>query len=132
VAADCLGWVPTPEGVKGDNRFFVAQVIGRSMEPLIPNGSYCVFRRDVAGSRGGKVLLVQHWAIDDPETGGSYTVKEYRSLKVEDPESGDDAPWKHTAIQLVPRNKTFRAIWINPDQAEELRVIAEFVGLYSR
>ena len=131
VAADCLGWVPTPEGVKGDDRFFIAQVFGRSMEPLIPDGSYCVFRRDVAGSRGGKMLLVQHSAISDPETGGSYTVKEYRSLKVEDPESGDDASWTHTAIQLVPRNRDFRAIWINPDQVDELRVIAEFVGLLS-
>ena len=83
----------------------------------------------MAGSRGGKVLLVQHWAISDPETGGSYTVKEYRSLKVEDTESGDDASWTHTAIQLVPRNKEFRAIWVNPDQVDELRVIAEFVGM---
>jgi len=127
VAADCLGWVPTPAGVRGDERFFVAQVVGRSMEPLIPDGSYCVFRRDVAGSRSGRVLLVQHWAISDPETGGSYTVKEYRSLKVEDSESGDDATWTHTAIQLLPRNKDFRAIWINPDQSDQLRVIAELV-----
>jgi uncharacterized protein len=127
VTADCLGWVPTPAGLRGDERLFVAQVFGRSMEPLIPDGSYCVFRRDVAGSRGGKVLLVQHWAISDPETGGSYTVKEYRSLKVEDPESGDDASWTHTAIQLVPRNKDFRAMWINPDQVDELRVIAECI-----
>jgi hypothetical protein len=97
------------------------------MEPLIPDGSYCVFCRDVAGSRSGRVLLVQHWAISDPETGGSYTVKEYRSLKVEDPESGDDAAWTHTAIQLLPRNKDFRAIWINPDQSDQLRVIAELV-----
>ena len=127
VAADCLGWVPTPAGVRGDERLFVAQVFGRSMEPLIPDGSHCVFCCDVAGSRGGKVLLVQHWAISDPETGGSYTVKEYRSLKVEDPESGDDASWKHTAIQLVPRNKDFRTIWVNPDQIDELRVIAELI-----
>jgi hypothetical protein len=127
VAADCLGWVPTPAGVRGDERLFVAQVFGRSMEPLIPDGSHCVFCCDVAGSRGGKVLLVQHWAISDPETGGSYTVKEYRSLKVEDPESGDGASWKHTAIQLVPRNKDFRTIWVNPDQVDELRVIAELI-----
>jgi hypothetical protein len=129
VAADCLGWMPTPAGLRGDERLFVAQVFGRSMEPLIPDGSYCVFRRDVAGSRSGRVLLVQHSAIDDPETGGSYTVKEYRSLKVEDQESGDDASWTHTAIQLVPRNTDFRSIWVNPDQVDALRVLAEFVHL---
>ena len=127
VAADCLGWVPTPAGLKGDERHFVSQVFGRSMEPLIPDGSYCVFRRDVAGSRSGKVLLVQHWAISDPETGGSYTVKTYESLKLETVEAGEDPPQQHVAIQLKPRNKEFRPIWINPDQADELRVIAEFV-----
>jgi hypothetical protein len=97
------------------------------MEPLIPDSSYCVFRRDVAGSRGGKVLLVQHWAIADPETGGSYTVKKYESMKLESAELGEDPPQQHVAIQLKPRNKEFRTIWINPDQADELRVIAEFV-----
>jgi DUF2075 family protein len=132
VAADCIGWVQTPAGMKTDERYFVSQVLGQSMEPLIPDGSYCVFRRDVAGSRSGKVLLVQHWAISDPETGGSYTVKEYRSLKVEDSEAGSDPGWKHTAIQLVPKNKEFRSIWVNPDQAEEVRVVAEFMGLLSR
>jgi DUF2075 family protein len=131
VAADCLGWMPTPTGVRCDERFFVAQVFGRSMEPLIPDGSYCVFRRDVAGSRSGKILLVQHWAISDPDTGGSYTVKEYRSLKVENPDAGGDPDWKHTAIQLLPRNNEFRAIWVNPDQVDELRVIAEFISLVS-
>ena len=40
-------------------------MFGRSMAPLIPGGSYCVFRRDVAGSRGGKVLLVQHSTLDE-------------------------------------------------------------------
>jgi hypothetical protein len=127
VAADCLGWVPTPAGIKADERHFVSQVFGRSMEPLIPDSSYCVFRRDVAGSRGGKVLLVQHWAIADPETGGSYTVKKYESMKLESAELGEDPPQQHVAIQLKPRNKEFRTIWINPDQADELRVIAEFV-----
>jgi SOS-response transcriptional repressor LexA len=119
--------VPTPAGIKTDERHFVSQVFGRSMEPLIPDGSYCVFRRDVAGSRGGKVLLVQHWAIADPETGGSYTVKKYESMKLESAELGEDPPQQHVAIQLKPRNKEFRTIWINPDQADELRVIAEFV-----
>ena len=99
------------------------------MEPLIPDGSYCVFRSDVAGSRGGKTLLVQHWAISDPETGGSYTVKHYRSLKVEDLDAGEDGLWQHTAIQLLPRNREFPAIWINPDQVDDLRVIAELIAV---
>ena len=131
VTADCLGWMATPKRLKPDGRYFVAQVFGRSMEPLIPHGSYCVFRQDVAGTRRGKTLLVQHWVISDPETGGAYTVKDYHSLKVEDLDAGDDRSWQHTAIQLAPRNKDFAAIWINPDQVDDLRVIAEFVQVIS-
>jgi DUF2075 family protein len=130
-AADCRGWIRTPQGVHANERFFVSQVFGKSMEPLIPDGSYCVFRTDVTGTRVGKTLLVQHQAISDPESGGSYTVKDYRSLKVEDLETGDEPSWRHTAIQLLPRNKAFRTIWINPDQVDELRVIAELVHVIS-
>ena len=97
------------------------------MEPLIPDGSLCLFRVDVAGSRGGRILLVQHHAISDPELGGSYTVKKYRSLKVQEADATDDASWTHTAIQLVPLNEEFQTIWINPDQVEDLRIVAEFI-----
>jgi SOS-response transcriptional repressor LexA len=125
--AECQGWIESPSGVRTDERHFVARVHGRSMEPLIPNGSFCLFRRDVAGSRGGRILLVQHHAISDPELGGSYTVKRYRSLKVQDTDAGEDSLWTHAAIQLEPLNREFQTIWLNPDQVDELRVIAEFV-----
>ncbi len=62
---------------------FVSQVVGRSMEPLIPDASYCIFRRIPAGTRQGKVVLAQHHGIADVETGGSYTVKRYESQKQE-------------------------------------------------
>ena len=126
-SAACLGWVESPPGVRTDERHFAARVIGRSMEPLIPDGSLCLFRFDVAGSRGGRILLVQHHAISDPELGGSYTVKKYRSLKVQEADATDDASWTHAAIQLVPLNEEFRTIWINPDQVEDLRIVAEFI-----
>jgi SOS-response transcriptional repressor LexA len=128
--ADCLGWVESPADIRTDERHFAARVVGHSMEPLIPNGSLCLFRLDVAGSRSGRILLVQHHAISDPEQGGSYTVKKYRSLKVMEADSDDDA-WTHAAIQLVPLNEDFPTIWINPDQVDELRVIAEFVQVLS-
>ena len=37
---------------------FVAQVVGQSMEPAIPDGAYCVFRAPVEGTRDGKTVLV--------------------------------------------------------------------------
>ncbi|MFM9058717.1 MAG: DNA/RNA helicase domain-containing protein [Planctomycetaceae bacterium] len=125
--AERLGWVESPPGLRTDERHFATRVRGRSMEPLIPDGSLCLFRSDVTGSRAGRILLVQHHSISDPELGGSYTDKKYRSLKVQDVDAGDDASWSHSAIQLVPLNPEFQTIWINPDQVEDLRVVAEFV-----
>jgi hypothetical protein len=80
----------------------------------------------VTGSRNGRILLVQHHAISDPDSGGSYTVKKYRSLKVQETEADHDG-WTHTTIQLMPLNPEFQTIWINPDQVEDLRVVAEFI-----
>lgn len=58
---------------------FVIQVVGKSMEPAIPEGSYCLFRTPVEGTRQGKTVLVQLRDATDPETDQRYTVKRYRS-----------------------------------------------------
>ena len=62
---------------------FVVQVVGKSMEPLIPDGSFCLFASPVTGSRQGKTVLVQLRDAADPETGERYTVKRYESKKAE-------------------------------------------------
>ncbi|MBM4237603.1 MAG: S24 family peptidase [Euryarchaeota archaeon] len=103
---------------------FVAQVVGRSMEPLIPDGSWCLFQSPVTGSRQGRILLVQHHDIHDPETGGSYTVKRYRSEKTATP----DGSWRHASIWLEPVNPHYDPIAIN-DRDDAVRVAAEFLEL---
>jgi hypothetical protein len=92
------------------------------MEPTIANGAWCLFRHPVAGSRGGRVLLVQHRSITDPEHGGKYTVKRYRSTRV-----ADDDSWRHASITLHPDNAAFPPITIDPLQGEDVRIVAEFV-----
>jgi hypothetical protein len=51
-----------------DAGMFVAQVVGQSMQPRIPDGSYCLFRGPVTGTRQGKVVLVELLDDVDPET----------------------------------------------------------------
>jgi hypothetical protein len=77
---DEIDWVETPEDLRVDKDMFVAQIAGHSMEPLIPDGALCVFRRGVEGSRDGRLVLTENL-----ETRGNnrYTVKRYRSEKVE-------------------------------------------------
>ena len=60
---------------------FVAQVVGESMNRRIPNGAWCLFRAAPTGTREGKVVVVQHRGIADPETGGRFTIKVYISEK---------------------------------------------------
>lgn len=102
---------------------FVAQVVGKSMEPMIPDGSWCLFRWPVLGTRQDRVVLVQHHDIQDPETGGAYTIKRYRSEKAK---SGDGT-WLHTRITLHPENPAFQPITLTPDDEGEVKVIAEFL-----
>ena len=116
------GWVAPRTSRRLGEGMFVAQVVSRSMEPRIPDGAWCLFRSPVTGSRQGRIVLVQHQSIQDPETGGSYTVKRYESEKQVDAES-----WRHTLIRLFPTNSDFEPIVLKGIREGDLSVIAELV-----
>ncbi len=114
-------WIRAPHGLRLSEGMFVAQVVGRSMEPLIPAGSYCVFRGPVVGSRQGKRLLIeQTGGPGASDAGNRYTVKRYTSSKM----LNDDGTWEHKSIRLEPLNPEFQAFDLG---AGDFRVIAEFV-----
>ena len=83
---------------------FVAQVVGKSMEPRIPDGAYCLFASPVTGTRQGRTVLVQLHDTVDPDTGQRFTVKRYRSEK-----TADEDGWRHVRIVLEPVNSEFLA-----------------------
>jgi phage repressor protein C with HTH and peptisase S24 domain len=93
---------------------FVAEIVGQSMEPTIPDGSLCVFRAGVAGSRSGRLVLAE-----DREA-NAYAVKRYKS------EKSDEEVWSHEWIRLEPLNPAHDAWLLKPDE-ERYRIIAEFV-----
>ncbi len=115
-------WVRAPENLRLMDDMFVARVVGRSMEPVIPDGSLCIFRHAVVGSRQGKLLLIQHRAAS--ESGGEFTVKRYTSLKSESEEG-----WRHERIRLEPLNPEFEAWDLTPTDFEDgpYRVCGEFL-----
>jgi phage repressor protein C with HTH and peptisase S24 domain len=116
------GWVEAPPRLKLDRNLFAARVAGRSMEPLIPDGSLCLFRAGVVGSRQGKRLLVEEMGAT--ESSARYTVKVYTSRKL----PAEDEQWRHIAIQLKPLNPEFEPMEFGPeDEHRRFRVIAEFV-----
>ncbi len=120
-----MGWIKVNIGRSLDKRLFVAKVVGRSMEPLIPDGSYCVFSANVVGSRANKIVLVQHNNISDLDTGGKYTVKKYTSKK----KYSSDETWEHDEINLLPLNPEYAPIVIPNSNDGEFMVIAEFVTI---
>ena len=103
---------------------FVAQVVGRSMEPDIPDGAWCLFSAPVTGTRQGRTVLVQLRDAVDPETGARYTVKRYESDKAPD---GD--AWRHTTVRLKPLNPDFEPIVLSGGGEDNVRVVAEFVAV---
>ncbi|MBL8854462.1 MAG: hypothetical protein JNK57_10890 [Planctomycetaceae bacterium] len=116
-----IGWMKVQRH-KLSKGMFAARVVGESMEPKIPSGSWCLFRPCPAGTRQNRLLLVQLNSFVDPVDGGRYTVKKYRS-EIEQIEDS----WQHKSITLAPLNPKFEPIHIGAEDADDMRVIGEFV-----
>jgi SOS-response transcriptional repressor LexA len=112
-----------PAGRKLRRGMFVAQVVGKSMEPRIPDGSYCVFSSPVEGDRTGKIVVAQLRSEVDPESGERYTLKRYQSEK----SSEADGTWRHVTITLQPINPDFQPIVLTTDDEGSVAVVAEFL-----
>ncbi len=117
------GWVEAPSNLRLTEDMFIATVTGRSMEPRIPDGSRCIFRHGVTGSRQGRLVLVEN--LEESEEGGErYTIKRYRSVK-----RVTEGGWAHEKIVMEPLNPEFERWEIDPEagEGERIRVLAEFL-----
>lgn len=120
------GWVAPPDWVHPQPGMFVARVDGESMNRRIPNGAWCLFRARPPGTREGKVVVVQHRDIADPETGGKFTVKVYSSEKI----LSVDGSWRHRRVILKPDSDrpdyTPIVLELHEEQ-EDVTVVAEWL-----
>ena len=108
-------WVETPQDLKLTPDMFIAQIVGHSMEPLIPDGCLCVFRAGVTGRRAGRLVLAED------RQANAYAVKRYKSEKVQ-----TDQSWRHGRIRLESLNPDYPSWDLDPDE-EKYRILAEFV-----
>ncbi|MCY4587615.1 MAG: S24 family peptidase [Bryobacterales bacterium] len=127
VEDDDFDWVTVESRRRLRRGMFVAQVVGKSMEPAIPDGAYCIFQAPVEGARQGKTVLVQMRDDTDPESGQRYTVKRYQSEKVADGDS-----WRHVKISLNPINTNFQPIVLTDADEGQFQLIAEVVEVLDR
>lgn len=119
-----VGWKLLGGVFKLNKDMFIAQVVGKSMEPTIKDGSWCLFRPDQGGSRNGKIVLVESRRVLDPETNASYTIKRYFSEKV-----ATEDTFRHAKIILRPDNKNFQDIVLENVREDEFHVVAEIVEI---
>lgn len=121
-------WIEISDAYTAKPDMFVVRVAGESMNRVIPNGSWCLFRANPTGTRDGKIVLVQHRSISDPEMGGQYAVKRYRSTK-----GPVDESWGHETITLWPdsTDRSFTPKTIQSVDAEGFKVLGVLVGILS-
>ncbi len=119
-------WVKIPQRFKPRKDLFVCKVIGESMNKIIPNGAYCLFKQYTGGSRNGEIVLVQNYNKQDPDFRSSYTVKKYFSTKQTDVDL-----WRHQSITLKPYSfdPKFQPIILQDDAIEHLNVCGIFVAV---
>jgi hypothetical protein len=120
-----IGWAQVNARRSLDSTMFLAQVVGRSMESGVPDGSYCLFRRFEAGAAPGAVSLdgrrvvVELREEMESDMGGRYTLKRWKVAKLD----GDGGA---AEIELRPDNKSYRSLRMRPEDGE-IRVVAELL-----
>ena len=68
-------------------------------------------------------MLAQHRLIDDPESGGSFTVKRYKRITPIAPGEFRDK----VVVHLVPENPDFRLIILETSPEDPVTFVAEFI-----
>ena len=121
-------WVEPPFNITAKEGYFICKVVGESMNMIIPNGSYCLFKQDEGGSRNGKIVLVESMHIHDAEFGAGYSVKEYHSKK-----NTSLDQWHHETITLKPLSYSdeFSEIELSHDELNSLKVVGIFERVLS-
>lgn len=120
-----LGWTRVESRRASLGGTFVAQVLGRSMEAGVPDGSYCLFRAFEAGTApnaialDGRRVVVELREGAESDLGGRYTLKRWRVAK-------RDAEGGALEVELRPDNRTYRAIPMRQSDGE-IRVVAELL-----
>ncbi len=101
-------------GVQG----FVTRVEGRSMEPRVPAGAWCLFRAPVEGPLEGRVLLLELRDVADPDAAGAYTLKRFAGMVVL-----QEVP----VVRLVSTNPEVAAMELAVDVFATVRVVGELL-----
>jgi superfamily II DNA or RNA helicase len=116
--------IEAPERYSGTD-YFACKIEGESMNRIIPNGSTCLFKIYLGGSRNGRVMIIENNDRQDPDFNSAFTIKTYSSEKV----FNEDGTWQHDSIVLRPNSydDTYKDIVLDEWSFDNLRTIGEFI-----
>lgn len=121
-AVQALAWLRPPAGRHaGVEGLFLAQVSGSSMEPLAPDGAWCLFRTPVRPPLVRKVVLLQLRDSADEETGGGYLLKRIGAVEMLDANTGA------LRLRLDSVAKDFAPRYLTVRDEAELQAVGELV-----
>jgi len=123
-----VGWARVRTRRPLDPSVFAAQVVGKSMEPSVPDRSWVLLRGFPVGSEpsalalDGRRVVVELASGFDAELGGSYTLKRWKV-------AGRDPQGHVVSVELRPDNRTFQPIPLRPGTDRPPRVVAELLDV---
>ena len=121
---ETLGWIRVDLGQRLNDRMFVAQIQGNSMDDGrsgLEDGTLAVFELWPVGTRQNLTVLVRG-AFNDPETGG-YAVKKY----VADTRDEEGMHHRITLVSLNPDKEIYPDIHLDPENDDDVIAIARLV-----
>ena len=123
---DAIEWVALPDHIRIAPGYFVAQVVGESMNRQVPNGAWALFTTDFRGSKQGRIVLAQRRELGDPDEGGRYTLKRYDALKME---GEDGVVYERIVLRPDSTDPSFKPIEIDLEDDEGAVIVARLVSL---
>ena len=104
--------------------YFACKVMGESMNRRIENGSICIFKKNVIGSRSGKILLIENLDKQDIDFNSAFTIKTYISSKIVTEEG-----IRNQEIILRPNSfdSSYEDLIITEEDAVGMNIVGEFV-----
>jgi hypothetical protein len=116
---ELVTWPGHPKFEKG---MFVARIPGDAMEPIIPAGGYCLFRKPSGNLPDDDIMLVAHPAINDPHSGEWAVRKASFTGAV-----GEKDEWKHGQIKLHAENTFVPTRTIDLANMTEIQLLGDLV-----
>lgn len=126
---EIIGWLDVKSidrSIPVGREYFIVKAVGESMMPDISNGEYCVFQHNVGGSKENATMLFEI-PERDVETGGSYTIKQYKRTKVFDPDTNREVLKE---LKLMPKNLAFEPMVYTEENGNDILPAGVLVGQF--